>query len=248
MQKSFSGCLAILIQLWALLAENPDDFRLALLRMTLALPTSQRPAQRRASKFSDLCCQTAFSHTCSHAGRWIWQGISTSPAPVVQCDDPGLVVSTMTAFLRLLQNEISHNFQHAEISTISAWFRFVVERGPCTCDDFALAKRYRTQPEVNSAGKDVQGISALLVRQSNTQQHETIRQSGAFRKKNRHSERTHTHAHTHTHTHPPTHTHTHTHTLCAGKPVGTKRGAQRQRRRKQAKAEHLVTETISSGH
>ena len=81
--------------------------------------------------------------------------------------------------------------------------------------------RRQQRPGVNSAGKDVHGISGLLVRPSNSQQHGTIRRPGAFQKKKKRDTQT-VHTRTHARTHAQTHTRarvrrqtqTHTRTNC----------------------------------
>ena len=62
-------------------------------------------------------------------GVWVFRGISASPAPILQRKQLRLAARAFTCMLRMLQTEIVHNFQFADVKQVSGWFRFVSGKG-----------------------------------------------------------------------------------------------------------------------
>ena len=59
-----------------------------------------------------LCVLYVLAKTKSlRTGKWVFRGISASPAPVLNSQQLRLAARSFTCMLRLLQQEITHNFQ-----------------------------------------------------------------------------------------------------------------------------------------
>ena len=62
-------------------------------------------------------------------GTWVFRGISASLAPVLNRQQLRLAAPSFTCMLQMLQTEILHNFQCADIKQVSGWFHFVAKKG-----------------------------------------------------------------------------------------------------------------------
>ena len=60
--------------------------------------------------------------------KWVFRGISASPAPILR-RQLRLGARAFTCMLRMLQAEITHNFQYTNIQSVAGWLSFVAHKG-----------------------------------------------------------------------------------------------------------------------
>ena len=60
--------------------------------------------------------------------KWVFPGISASPAPILHRPVLCMAAHAVTCMRRLLQTEIPHNFQCADVKQVSGWFHFVAAK------------------------------------------------------------------------------------------------------------------------
>ena len=75
-------------------------------------------------------------------GKWVFRGISASPAPVLNGQQLRLAARSFTCMLRLLQREITHNFQCADIKQVAGWFRFISQKGALSLTEMDCKKQF----------------------------------------------------------------------------------------------------------
>ena len=75
-------------------------------------------------------------------GKWVFRGISASPAPVLNGQQLRLGARSFTCMLRLLQTEITHNFQCADIKQVAGWFRFISQKGALSLTEMDCKKQF----------------------------------------------------------------------------------------------------------
>ena len=61
--------------------------------------------------------------------KWVFRGISASPAPILQRRQLRQGAWAFTCMLRMLQTEITQNFQYTDIQSVAGWLRFVTRKG-----------------------------------------------------------------------------------------------------------------------
>ena len=76
------------------------------------------------------------------AGKWVFRGIFASPAPVLNGQQLRLAARSFTCMLRLLQREITHNFQCADIKQVAGWFRFISQKGAVSLTEMDCKKQF----------------------------------------------------------------------------------------------------------
>ena len=77
-------------------------------------------------------------------GKWVFRGMSASPAPVLNGRQLRLAARSFTCMLRLLQKEITHNFQCADIKQVAGWFRFISQKGALSLTEMDCKKQFDT--------------------------------------------------------------------------------------------------------
>ena len=75
-------------------------------------------------------------------GKWVFRGISASPVPVLNGQQLRLAARSFTCMLRLLQTEITHNFQCADIKQVAGWFRFISQKGALSLTEMDCKKQF----------------------------------------------------------------------------------------------------------
>ena len=83
------------------------------------------------NKHGKLCILYVLAKARSRrTGKWVCRGISASPAPILQQRQLRKGARAFTCMLRMLQADITHNFQYTDIQSVSGWLHFVAqERG-----------------------------------------------------------------------------------------------------------------------
>ena len=61
-------------------------------------------------------------------GQRVFRGILASPAPMLNRQQLRLAARAFTCMLLMLQDEITHNFQCADIKQVSGWFGFIAQK------------------------------------------------------------------------------------------------------------------------
>ena len=61
--------------------------------------------------------------------KWVFQGISASPAPILQRCQLRLGPQALTGVLRMLHTDITHHFQYTDIQSVAGWLSFVTRKG-----------------------------------------------------------------------------------------------------------------------
>ena len=74
--------------------------------------------------------------------KWVFRGISASPAPVLPRPKLRLAARAFTCMVRLLQAEIVHNFQCADIKQASSWLEFVAAQGAKSLTELDCKKQF----------------------------------------------------------------------------------------------------------
>ena len=77
-----------------------------------------------------------------HTSKWVFRGISTSPAHILPCYQMRLAARAFTCMLRLLHSEIHHNFQCTDITQATGWFHFVAKKGASSLLELDYEKQF----------------------------------------------------------------------------------------------------------
>ena len=73
---------------------------------------------------------------------WVFRGISASPAPVLDRQQLRLAARSFICMLRMLQTEVLHNFQCADVTQVSGWFQFVARKGAGSLTELDCKKQF----------------------------------------------------------------------------------------------------------
>ena len=89
---------------------------------TLVIGDALSDMELERNKRGKLCILYVLAMAKSRrTGKWLFRGISASPAPILQQRQLRKGALAFTCMLRMLQTEITHNFQYTDIESVSGW-------------------------------------------------------------------------------------------------------------------------------
>ena len=95
------------------------------------------------NKHGKLCILYVLAKAKSRrTGKWVFRGISASPAPILQQRQLRKGARAFTCMLRMLQTEITHNFQYTDIQAVSGWLHFVARKGARAITEVDCKKQF----------------------------------------------------------------------------------------------------------
>ena len=74
--------------------------------------------------------------------KWVFRGISMSLAPTLQRRQLRLGAKAFTSMQRMLQTEITHNFQCTDIQSVAGWLKFMSNKGAGTLTKVDCKKHF----------------------------------------------------------------------------------------------------------
>ena len=110
---------------------------------TRAIGDAVSDMQLERNKHGKLCVLYVLAKAKSRrTGKWVFRGISASPAPVLQQRQLRKGARAFTCMLRMWQAEIRHNFQHTDTQSVSGWLHFVAQKGARAITEVDCKKQF----------------------------------------------------------------------------------------------------------
>ena len=115
--------------------------------------TTIQEMQLQRNQQGKLCVMHVLAKAKSlRTGKWVFRGISASPARILPCQQLRLAAQAFTCMLRLLHSEIGHNFQCGDIRQASGWFHFVARKGARSLCELDCKKQFdNIHPKMSSS-------------------------------------------------------------------------------------------------
>ena len=110
---------------------------------TRAIGDAVSDMELERNKHGKLCILYVLAKAKSRrTGKWVFRGISASPAPILQQRQLRKGARAFTCMLRMLQTEITHNFQYTDIQSVSGWLHFVARKGARAITEVDCKKQF----------------------------------------------------------------------------------------------------------
>ena len=99
--------------------------------------------RNKQGKLGKLCALYVLAKAKSRrTQKWVFRGISASSAPLLQRRQLRKGARAFTCTLRMLQTEITHNFQYTDIQSVAGWLSFITRKGTRAITEVDCKKKF----------------------------------------------------------------------------------------------------------